>query len=184
MLVQTSTKPAPVKAPAFDASASAIIKAIKTADKAAERLSATISNTMNTYVDMCRVAPDMDKGEASCKAMQAAIRESQVVIDAVASGVIEAKTFTEYAQGAARALHHGVEWTPTLKNDPAMALPWGKKSAGKGGAKKAGSVETTDTAALTATLQKALKQARLLGMDGFAADLFDVASENIEGFAE
>jgi len=180
-VIQASNKPAPVKAPAFDEAARVILKATKAFDLAGSKWSAQIAQSMQQYVDYC--ATTIGRDEAACKAAQKAIRESQVVLDAIAAGVVEAKTFTEYAQGAARALHHGIEWTATLKNDPTKALPWSKKAKG-GAATKAGKVESTDRKALDETLCKALKQARLLGLTEFAAQILDVAIESLDGFEE
>ena len=49
---------------------------------------------------------------------------------------------------------------------------------------KAGAVKTTDRAALDATICKMLQQARLLGLDGFAAEILDVCLERLDGFTE
>ena len=49
---------------------------------------------------------------------------------------------------------------------------------------KAGAVKTTDRAALDATLSKALAQARLLGLDGFAAEILDLCLDALDGFTE
>lgn len=51
-------------------------------------------------------------------------------------------------------------------------------------ATKAGSVQTTDRAALDATLSKALAQARLLGLTEFAAHVLDLCLDALEGFEE
>lgn len=59
------------------------------------------------------------------------------------------------------------------------------KSEAKSEAKpKTGKVESTDRAALDKTLSKALHQARLLGLSGFAAELIDFINERIDGFTE
>lgn len=180
-VIQASNKPAAKVAPDFNGSAVAILKATKAFDLAGSKWSQAVATTMQQYIDACAVTIGRD--EAACKAAQKAIRESQVVIDAVASGVVEQKTFTEYAQGAARALHYSVEWSPTLKNDPNMALPWSKKAAAAAAA-KAGAVVSTSREDLDATLVKALQQARALGLTGFAADMLDLAIGALDGFKE
>ena len=180
-VIQDSNKPAAKVAPAFDASAVTILKATKAFDLAGSKWSQTVAATMQQYVDLCAVTIGRD--EAACKAAQKAIRESQVVIDAVAAGVVEQKTFTEYAQGAARALHYAVEWAPTLKNDPEMALPWSKKAAAAA-ATKAGKVISTSREDLDSTIRKMLQQARALHLEGFAADVLDLAIDRLEGFTE
>ena len=180
-VIQASNKPAAKQAPSFDASAVTILKATKAFDLAGTKWSQAVAQTMQQYVDLC--ATTIGRDEAACKAAQKAVRESQVVIDAVAAGIMEQKTFTEYAQGVARALHFGIEWSPTLKNDPALALPWSKKAAATAAA-KAGKVTSTSREDLDATLVKALQQARTLGLTRFAADMLDLAIGALDGFKE
>ncbi len=180
-VIKTPTKPA-VTAPAFNAHAANIVREYGKFDRASANFADQLSRTMNAYVDACRVAPGMDKGKESCAAMQKAIKNADAFVRAVADGLLESKTITEYAQGAARALHYGVEWTANLKNDPTKALPWGK--AGKGGASKAGKVTSTSREDLDKTLSKAIAQARMLGLTEFAAQVLDVAIESLDGFKE
>ena len=180
-VIKTPTKPA-VTAPTFNAHAANIVKAYGAFDRASSKFSAELSRTLNAYVDACRVAPGMDKGKESCAAMQKAIKNADAFIRAVADGLLESKTITEYANGAARALHYGVEWTANLKNDPTKALPWSKKA--KGGAGKAGAVTSTSREDLDKTLSKAIAQARILGLTEFAAQVLDVAIESLDGFKE
>jgi len=54
----------------------------------------------------------------------------------------------------------------------------------KADAQKAGKIESTDRKALDATLSKAIKQARLLSLTGFAADILDLCLESLDGFKE
>ena len=49
---------------------------------------------------------------------------------------------------------------------------------------KTGKVETTDRAALDATLNKVIKQARLLGLTEFAVSILDLALESLDKFVE
>jgi hypothetical protein len=180
-VIKASTKRT-VTAPAFNAHAANIVREYGKFDRASANFADQLSRTMNAYVDACRVAPGMDKGKESCAAMQKAIKNADAFVRAVADGLLESKTITEYAQGAARALHYGVEWTANLKNDPTKALPWGK--AGKGGASKAGKVTSTSREDLDKTLSKAIAQARMLGLTEFAAQVLDVAIESLDGFKE
>lgn len=180
-VIKTPTKPT-VTAPTFNTHAANIVKAYGKFDKAASNFSDQLSRTMNAYVDACRVAPGIGKDEASCKAVQKAIRESDAFVRAIADGLLHRNTVTEYAQGAARALHHGVEWFADIKNRPEFGLPWGK--AGKGGAGKAGKVTSTSREELDKTLSKAIAQARILGLTEFAAQVLDVAIESLDGFKE
>jgi hypothetical protein len=127
----------------------------------------------------------LERTESAVKAFGKLVRDAESFVDAVAVGGVESKTITEYAQGAMRAHFHGVEWTPRLKNDSAMALPWGK--AGKGATAatpNGGKVTSTDRAELDKTAVKLLAQARALGLTGLAADLLDVLLEGLDGFKE
>ena len=165
----------------FDKFASEIVKGYKAFDKAQGKLSQTVCTTMQQFVD--HVAVTIGRDEKACKALQKAVADSQIVIDAVAAGFMEKKTFTEYAQSAARALHFNVPFAPSLKNDKEKSLPWGK--AGKATATpKAGKVTSTTRDELDKTLSKALAQARALGLTDFAADVLDLAIERLDGFKE
>lgn len=165
----------------FDNSARVIGKAYQGFDKSFAKLTATVNATMQAFVDQWLVTNG--KSEPSVKALGKAIRESQVVVDLVATGAIEKKTFTEYAQSAMRALHWGVQFSADLKNNPDMGLPWGK--AGKGGeTAKSGKVTSTSRADLDKTLSKALAQARALGLTEFAADVLDLCLDSLDGFKE
>lgn len=165
----------------FDAAAMSIVKTMDKADRAYIKATAEVARVMQTYIDTWFVANG--KTEPSVKAMGKAIRESQAVLDLVAQGACEKKTFTEYAQSAMRALHYGVPFAADLKNNPEMGLPWGK--AGKGSeAVKAGKVTSTTRADADKTLSKALAQYRALGLTEFAAGLLDLALDSLDGFKE
>lgn len=163
----------------FDNAARTVVKAYQGFDKASAKLSATVNASFQGFIDQWFITNG--KEPASVKAMGKAIRESQVVLDIVASGAMEKKTFTEYAQSAMRALHWGVPFSADLKNKPEYALPGGK--AGKASA-KAGKVEKTDVAAAAKTFQKALAQLRTLGMDGLASDVLDTLQAEWSWFSE
>jgi hypothetical protein len=137
--------------------------------------------SMQQYVDVCRQANGAT--EASCKALQKAIKESEVVANSVAVGQMESKTWTEYAQSAARALYWNIPFEASLKNDKEFALPWSKKAASKAGT-RAGTTVTTNSSELSKTLQKALQQARTIGCTEFAADLLDLCLERLADFKE
>lgn len=166
----------------FNDRARAIGKAFAGFDKAQGKLTATVAREMQTYIDQWFISNG--KSEQSVKAMGQAIRDSQVVIDLVATGAMEKKTFTEYAQGAMRALHYGVPFSADLKNNPDMALPWGKAGKGGTGSSKAGKVTTTTRADADKTLSKALAQYRALGLTEFAAGILDLALDSLDGFKE
>lgn len=180
-VIKTSTKRT-VTAPAFNPFAKAIVKSYGKFDRASTTFNTELTRTMNQYVDAVRVAPGIGKDKESCKAVQQAIRESDAFVRAIADGLLLRNTVTEYAQGAARALFHGVEWFADIKNRPEFGLPWGK--AGKGSAGKAGAVTSTSREDLDKTLSKAIAQARMLGLTEFAAQVLDVAIESLDGFKE
>ena len=165
----------------FDSFARDIVKGYKTFDKAQSKLSTTVETTMQKFVD--HVSVTLGRDEKACKALQKAIADSQVVIDTVAAGIMEKKTFTEYAQSAARALHYNVPFAASLKNDDTKKLPWSKKSGGTATA-KAGKVTSTTREELDKTISKALAQARTLGLTELAADILDLCIERLDGFKE
>jgi hypothetical protein len=184
MIVHTATKPATIKAPAFDSYAKPIVKALEGFDKATEKLSTTVQTTIQAYIDVCAkngVAQD----KSGVTSIGKAIRECETFAQHIATGFIERKTITEYAQGAMRAYFHAVPFSPTLKNDPAMALPWGKAKEATGGTSNAGATKgKTSREELDKTLSKAIQQARLLGLNEFAANIVDLCLESLDGFKE
>lgn len=170
--------------PSFSNAAKSIGGAFKAFENAGAKLSAQVCAAMQAYLDAVLVA-GVGRDQKDVESIGKAIRENEIVATYVALGAFERKTFTEYAQSAMRAHFHGVPFAPNLKNDPAMALPWGAvKGKGKSDNGKAGKVESTDRAALDATLSKAIKQARLLGLLEFAAELVDLCADSLDDFKE
>lgn len=179
-VIQASTKPTIVDVP-FNDRATTIAREFKKFDAGFAKLTAVVNREMQAYIDQWSIANG--RSEHSVKAMGKAIRESQVVLDLVATGAMEKKTFTEYAQSAMRALHYGVEFQADLKNNPEMGLPWGKAAGGASKAKNGG-VTSTTRADLDKTLSKALAMARMLGLTEFAADLVDLCIDSLDDFKE
>jgi hypothetical protein len=165
----------------FDKFATEIVKGFKSFDQAQAKLSEVVETSMQQFVD--HVATTMGRDQKACEAMRKAINDSQVVIDTVAQGIMEKKTFTEYAQSAMRALHFNVEFAPSLKNDETKKLPWSKKGSSNTSA-KSGKVTNTSREELDKTLSKALAQARILGLTEFAANVLDLAIDSLDGFKE
>lgn len=157
----------------FDSFASAIIKATTTADRANEKMRDSIAVAMQQYVDTC--FQTNGRTEYSCKALQQGIRESETANNAVAMGYMESKTFTEYAQSAARALYWDLPFLPSLKNNSELALPWSKKATGAN--PKSGKVETTNDTALIETLVKARTQAKIVNRLEVAGMILDAILE-------
>jgi hypothetical protein len=165
----------------FDKFATEIVTGFKSFDQAQAKLSEVVETSMQQFVD--HVATTMGRDQKACEAMKKAIYDSQVVIDTVAQGIMEKKTFTEYAQSAMRALHFNVEFAPSLKNDETKKLPWSKKGASSTSV-KAGKVEVTTIAEMHKTLSKALAQARVLNQTIFAGELVDFIVETYPDFKE
>jgi len=170
-----------VSIPSFDKRAKVIIDATKKADNAFAKLSDTIQITMQQHVDDFAINVGRDK--KACTLLRDSIVDSQVVIDAVAIGSMEQKTFTEYAQSAMRALHFNVEFSPALKNNKDYKLPWSKK-ASTSPDKKAGKVKTTDMPAFFETMRKAIDQCVTLNLLMTKGLLIDICLELDENFKE
>ena len=129
----------------FESHASAIVKARIVADKAESKFTDVVNASINAFIDSVRKA-GIKADEASCKALSVELSGCQVVVDAIASGLFEAKTFSEYARGAERAFFHGVPWSASLKNNPDMGLPWSKPRGPKGKSKPTAAKPETDVA--------------------------------------
>lgn len=180
---------------AIAASASKTVAALIAYDKAASKASEAIAKAMGDIVTAA-TASGLPRNEKGVKHLMQHVRECQTFIDAAAEGLILAKTITEYAQGVGRAFFHGCEWTPRLKNDPSMALPWGKAKpkASEGGTEidsettmaskaKPGKVKTVSKDDAFATARLLLSQLRALNLSSVAADILDEMLE-VEGFSE
>lgn len=165
----------------FDKPASTIVGAYKAFDKASGKLGTVVSRELTAFVDAWSIAND--RSEASCKALQKAIVDCDIVLNAVAYGGMFRKTFVEYAQSAARALHFGIAYEASLKNNDAYKLPWSKSGTGNK-VKDSGKVTSTSRDDLDKTLSKALAQARMLGLTEFAATVLDVCLDSLDGFKE
>ena len=145
-----------------------------------------LRTSMGRFIDAFFVATGK-RDEATCKAVQKAIMDSDIVRAApdnrIDDGIIKQKTWKEYASGAVRALHYNVPFTADLKNKPEFVVPWSTKKA-KAPEQKAGVVTQTSRAELDKTISKALAQARLIGLTEFAAAMLDLAIESLSDFKE
>jgi len=169
-----------IKPLSFNVAAKTIVSAYAAMDKAVGKTRDAIQVSMQQFCDKWLI--ENGKTIESCKALGKTIRESEVVVKVTASGAIDKKTFTEYAQSAMRAVFHGVAWEAGLKNDPAYALPGGKVSTPT--VEKAGKVSVTTIDAAHKTLQKALSQYRLLNQSMLVAALLDSIQEFYPEFKE
>lgn len=118
----------------FESHAAKIIKARALADKAESKFSDALHGAVNAYIDAARAA-SIKPDETSCAALGAELRGCQAVVDSIAAGLFEAKTWGDYARGAERAFFHGIPWTPSTFKKPELALPWSKPRGPKAGAK-------------------------------------------------
>jgi len=210
MIVQTTTKPQ-LSVPAFRG-ASAIVQSKVTEAKGNKALiqafidacyeagvskdqagcEAIGSAMMAAFTEAARAAL-VGKGKGKMSIEKAAALKDAGVWEAAkheSIGLIK-NTFTEYAKGTQMAFFHGVKWYASLKNktkqpdEGGFGLPWGRQASygkGKESAGKAGKVESTDRTALDATINKALKQARLLGQKGWAAEVEALCLEYLHEF--
>ena len=169
-----------IKPVSFNVSAKTIVSAYAAMDKAAGKTRDAIQISMQQFCDAWFIANG--KSIESCKALGKTIRESEIVVKVVASGAIDKKTFTEYAQSAMRAVFHGVAWEAGLKNNPDYALPGGKVSTPA--VEKAGKVSVTTLDAAHKTLQKAISQYRMLNQSMLVAAMLDAVQEFYPDFVE
>jgi len=104
-------------------------------------------------------------------------------------GMFDALVEAQYLSKATAATYQSCFWiafetsvpfSRTLAKDASNDKPKADKSA----AAKAGKVESTTRIELDKTISKAIKQARLLGLTDFAAELVDVCIDRLDGFKE
>ena len=164
--------------PSFEGAAKSILAAQKKADAIASKAGAVIAQSIQQHLDACAVSA-VPRDLQGVNAIGKTIREAQAFLDAVATGVMEKKTITEYAQGAMRAYFHNVPFAASLKNDPAYKIP-----AKDGSVKSAGSVSKTTADAAAKTARKLIEQLRMLGQDDAAAGIVDVMLECNPDFTE
>lgn len=179
----TKSSKSTIAIPEFASVASGILRATAKCDKAAIKASTAVSALMAAWIDRIH-ASGAPKDEATCRALRAAILDARPVVDSIAIGTMEQKTWGNYAQGAARAFVHGVAWSARAFQAPEKGglppLPWSK------GAKAAASgvVRTTDKKAVFTTARKLIEQLRLLKLDAQGAGIVDVILEEFPDFTE
>ena len=178
--------------PSFDKRALAIQSALQGLDEASVICADVIKASMQGYVDEVFLATGK-RDQATCTMLGKMIRESEVMEQMVMDMLIEKNTVSHYAQGAQRALHWNIEWTPALFQEAERKLPWSKKPATekaegtKGSStdvRKAGKITTTTDAELLDTMRKAIQQARLLNRHMTVGLLIDAAQEIDAEFKE
>lgn len=170
---------------AIEAQAENIVHAWGEFDTATAKVADTIRTAMQSIIDAASSA-GLKKDQAGVSWLGEQIRESQTFIDAVAEGLLEKKTVTEYAQGAMRAYFHGVPFSGSLKNDKDMGLPWGKANttAKKTGARPSKGTKANPDADARQAVQTAIAALRAANRTEMAASILDLALETWDGFAE
>ena len=117
---------------------------------------------INGWIDQARSAGLKASDDASAKAASRAVRRA--LEDA--GDVLADATVAAYAQGAARAIFWGVQWTPNLHSDKTRKLP---------GASRPGSTtKTVSRATVDEKVGAALEALRVFGLTAIAAEMIDV----------
>jgi hypothetical protein len=179
--------------PSFNTRATSIRQALIDLDMAGATSADLIKTAMQGYIDEVFLVTGK-RDQPTCEMLGKMIRESEVIEQMIMDMLIEKPTVTNYAQGAMRALHFKVDWTPRLfQQTEEYKLPWSKKQASekatgtKGSStdpKKAGKVSTTTDKELLETYRKAIQQARLLNRATQVGALIDLALEVDAEFKE
>jgi hypothetical protein len=134
-------------------------------------------------VDAMRIACAVPVAEfmgGNAKTNPARGQVAAMFTEIVTAGGLSKSAGANYATSFWVAFETNVPFARTLYEGGRKA----KAKAKAGATPKAGAVKTTDRAALDATLSKALAQARLLGLDSFAAEILDLCLDALDGFTE
>ena len=161
-----------------------------------------ISNVIKSFAKGAKQAQDIR--EAQDKAIQAAVDAFTIACDKPKADFLKGNAKSNDARGQVKAMFDslveagyigksaGVNYQTSFWIAFTEAVPFqrdlynGRKPASKAKEPKAkaGKIESTDRKALDATLSKAIKQARLLGLTEFAADIVDLCLEALDDFKE
>jgi len=155
---------------AFKGEAQAVAKARVNQDKA-------IQIALDTMRAACNVPKvDFMKGNAVKNPARAEVKG--IFDGLVEAGYIGKSAGANYQTSFWIAFEQGIDFQRDLfKSGKPASEPKEPKA-------KAGKIESTDRKALDATLSKAIKQARLLGLTEFAADIVDLCLEALDDFKE
>jgi hypothetical protein len=138
-------------------------------------------------VDAMRIAcavPVVEFMGGNAKTNPARGQVAAMFTEIVTAGGLSKSAGANYATSFWIAFETNVPFARTLYEGGRKAKAKATPKAGAAATPKAGAVKTTDRAALDATICKMLQQARLLGLDGFAAEILDVCLERLDGFTE
>lgn len=155
----------------------AVVKAFEKTQQMLEKSQVNEDKAIQAHVDAMKIAqgstPDSDflKGNAATNPAKKEVRE--LMQELVKNG-LKQKTADNLQT---------CYWIAFTTNVPFARSLF--KKTGKGNAKpaetKSGAVKSTTREALDKTLTKAIQQARLLGLTGFAAEMFDLCNDSLDG---
>ena len=154
----------------FEGESVAVAKARATQD-------AAIQKAIDAMVLACDIAKsEFMKGNASKNANRAEVK-------ALFLGLAEAK----YISRATATNYQTSFWVAFEKNVPFQRDLFATANTNKTEATaktdtKAGAVKSTTREALDQSINKVIEQANMLGLKGFALDLIDLATEQLDGF--
>lgn len=163
---------------------SKVIKLFQNEGETLAKLRTTQDMAINAVLDAMTLACDKPKAEfmkGNAKTNDAR-REVKEMFDAIISPTCAKSSANQYQSAFWIAFEKGVAFQRDLVNKKSDAK---KDATAKAeSTAKAGKVETTDMAALTLTLQKALHQCKLLNQSILKGALLDAIVESIPDFVE
>ena len=162
----------------------AVVRSFEGEAKAIAKARALQDKAIQSALDAMYIACDKPKAEflkGNAKTNPARGQVAAMFKEIVEAGGISKSASANYATTFWIAFEQNVPFQRSLFEAGRKAKAATEKTPDT---KKAGSVKTTDRAALDATICKALQQARLLGLTEFAAEILDVCLESLEGFSE
>ena len=160
---------------------SSIFKSFKSGKEKEVAIREAQDRELQKAVDAMTLACNMDK--ALFLKGNAATNPHRKEVKALFTGLVEAG----YLQQKSADVYQGSFWIAFEKNIPFqrdLFKTHNKKQSEKkeSESKKAGAVKSTTRDALDQSINKVIEQARLLGLTGFALDLIDLATEQLDGF--
>jgi len=158
-----------------------VIKSFAKGAKQAQDIREAQDKSIQAVVDAFTIACDKPKAEfikGNAKTNPARAQVKAMFDALVEATFIQTSAGRNYATSFWIAFEEGIPFQRDLYNGRKPA------SEAKEPKAKAGKVESTDRKALDATLSKAIKQARLLGLTEFAADIVDLCLEALDDFKE
>jgi hypothetical protein len=163
---------------------SIISNVIKSFDKGAKQVQAlrvSQDKAIQVAIDAFTIA--CDKPKAEFLKGNAKTNDARGQVKAMFDALVEAGHIQKSA-GANYQTSFWIAFTEAVPFQRDLFKSHKPASEPKAAKPKAGKIESTDRKALDATLSKAIKQARLLGLTEFAADIVDLCIESLDDFKE